>query len=307
MLAAWLSEKLGLVFREQWALENLFNGIKNLFKSRSLKGFIATVVVIAEMAGMLLFGYPTTPNGEPLDLTGYELVFYDDFEGTELNMDKWTYRRVGADGGGFDSPGQISVSDGNMILTGEYLENGEYGAGWYGADVKVKDRYKQGYFEIRCICNSGGEYWSAFWIQASHPYEAEYSKGGIGGAEIDIMESPNFGDGKSHDSIVSTIHCAGVGGEPEGFQSCNLGKFYGNDIYNTYNTYGLKWTEDEYIFYINGVETTRSSFGDGVSQVPEDIVVSLCMPSEITHDKDFKTQMVVDYVKIYQTPEEQLG
>lgn len=305
MFIKWINSIFELSFREKWALDKLGEGFKSLFSPDSLKGFIASFLVIIEMLGMLVFGLPTTPRGEELDLTGYELVFYDEFEGDKVDLDKWFYRRVGLDGGGYDSPGQISVADGNMVLTGEYREDGEYGPGWYGADIKVKDRYKQGYFEIRCKCIPGGEYWSAFWIQAGNPYEALYSKGGIGGAEIDIMEAMSYGKLMKHNSISSTIHCAGVGGEPEGFQSCHLGSFYANDIYSEYNTYGLKWTEEEYIFYVNGVETTRSSFGDGVSQVAEDVVVSICMPQDISHDKEFREHMYVDYVKIYQTPEEQ--
>ena len=86
----------------------------------------------------------------------------------------------------------------------------------------------------------------------------------------------------------------------EGFQSAVLGDFYGNNIFEEYNTYGLEWTEDEYIFYINGVESVRSSFGNGTSQVPEDVIVSLEFPNDITQDKDFYTEYIVDYVKIYQ-------
>ena len=48
--------------------------------------------------------------------------------------------------------------------------------------------YCKGYFEIRCKVNAGSGYWSAFWLQADSPYTASVSKGGVGGAEIDIFE-----------------------------------------------------------------------------------------------------------------------
>jgi hypothetical protein len=48
----------------------------------------------------------------------------------------------------------------------------------------------------------------------------------------------------------------------------------------------------------------RSSFGNGVSQVPEDVIVSLEIPdSDVLEGFDkatFKTEFIVDYVKIYQ-------
>ena len=140
--------------------------------------------------------------------------------------------------------------------------------------ISLKQDYLRGYFEIRCKYNKDKGFWSAFWIQSpSNPYDHNISQGGIYGAEIDV----------------------------ENIDSRTLGKFkVGNDIYNEYNTYGLEWTEDEYIFYINGVESARSSFGNGVSTIPEEVIVSLELPGSADFEKDYSTQMVIDYVKIYQ-------
>lgn len=105
----------------------------------------------------------------------------------------------------------------------------------------------------------------------------------------------------SRNSVTQTIHCNGWDDDVENIDSRTLGKFkVGNDIYNEYNTYGLEWTEDEYIFYINGVESARSSFGNGVSTIPEEVIVSLELPGSADFEKDYSTQMVIDYVKIYQ-------
>ena len=290
---------LQLSFRERWAVDQLFEAIKNL----NVKGMFAGVMVIFELLSMLILGTPLTPRGEELDLTGYELVFEDEFEGDELDLSVWDHRGEGSRRGGANSRSQVDVRDGNLVITGEYLEDGAYGAGWYTAAIKLKERYKQGYFEIKCKVNKSQGYWSAFWIQADGPYTASISKGGVGGAELDIFESA-YDDTLGIYHVTHAIHCAGVDGVQEGFQSCNLGGFYANDPTEEYNTYGLKWTEDEYIFYINGVESIRSTFGNGVSEVPEDVIVSLEIPEIDTLnelDKDtFKTEFVVDYVRIYQ-------
>ena len=154
------------------------------------------------------------------------------------------------------------------------------------------------------MVNEEPGFWSAFWIQADAPYTASVSKGGVGGAEIDIMESSDTANEGDIGSVTQTIHCAGVDGVEEGFQSERLGAFYGDNIYNKYNTYGLEWTDDEYIFYINGVETRRSSFGNGVSEVLEDVIVSLEIPDEsklANLDKEtYKTEYIIDYVRISQ-------
>lgn len=290
---------LQLSFRERWAVDQLFEAIKNL----NVKGLFAGVMVIFELLSMLILGTPLTPRGEELDLTGYELVFEDEFEGDELDLSVWDHRGEGSRRGGANSRSQVDIRDGNLVITGEYLEDGAYGAGWYTAAIKLKERYKQGYFEIKCKVNKSQGYWSAFWIQADGPYTASISKGGVGGAELDIFES-SYDDVKKVYHVTHAIHCAGVDGVQEGFQSCNLGGFYANDPTEEYNTYGLKWTEDEYIFYINGVESIRSTFGNGVSQVEEDVIVSLEIPDleklEALDKDTFRTEFIVDYVRIYQ-------
>ena len=278
--------------------------LKRAFTAGSVKKAVAALLVVVELIGLTVFDYPAKPVGEELDLAGYELVFEDEFEGNVLNTDVWQYRGSGPRRGGFNAESQVKVENGNMIMTGDYQTNGTYGEGWYTGMIKLKERYCKGYFEIRCILNEGSGFWSAFWIQADAPYTASVSKGGVGGAEIDIMESLDTSDSKDYNAVIQTIHCAGVDGVQEDFQSERLGAFYGDDIYNKYNTYGLEWTDDEYIFYINGVETRRSSFGNGVSEVMEDVIVSLEIPGEdklAGLDKEtYKTEYIVDYVKIYQ-------
>ncbi len=268
--------------------------------------FIAKIMVIIEILSALLFGTPVKPAGPELDLTGYELVFCDEFEGDELDTDAWFTRGNGPRRAGFNADSQVKLRNGNLYLTGEYLENGEYGAGWYAGAIALNQKYKEGYFEIRCICSPGEGYWSAFWLQADAPYTPEISKGGIGGAEIDIFEAMDYDDAIRHDSVLHTIHCSGMEGDTSGeLNTDRLGRFYGNKIYKKYNTYGLKWTSEEYIFYVNGIETTRSTFADGVSTVPEQLIVSLEVPNELDdkvfNDKNYKTEYIVDYVKVYQT------
>ena len=278
--------------------------LKRAFTAGSVKKAVAAILVVLELIGLTVFDYPAKPVGEELDLAGYELVFEDEFEGNALNTAVWDYRGSGPRRGGFNAESQVKVENGNMIMTGDYQTDGTYGEGWYTGMIKLKERYCKGYFEIRCILNEGSGFWSAFWIQADAPYTASISKGGVGGAEIDIMESYNDETHKRYESVAQTVHCAGVDGVTEGYQSERLGYYKGNNIHKEYNTYGLMWTDEEYIFFVNGVETCRTSFGNGVSEVMEDVIVSLEIPDETqlaALDKEtYHTEFIVDYVKIYQ-------
>ena len=304
MFEKFLRETLKMAPRQVWGVEQIGVYFKKLFSAKGAKAVVACVVAIAECIGLAILDTPTTPRGPELDLSGYSLVFEDEFEGNALNTDVWQYRGSGPRRGGFNAESQVRVENGNMIITGDYQSDGTYGEGWYTGMVKLRERYCKGYFEIRCKVNAGSGFWSAFWIQADAPYNASVSKGGVGGAEIDIFESMSYDNFIGKNSVSQTVHCAGVDGVQEGFQSLMLGDFYGNNIYEEYNTYGLEWTDEEYIFYINGVETRRTSFGNGVSEVMEDVIVSLEIPEgeklEALDKENYSTEFVVDYVKIYQ-------
>ena len=109
--------------------------------------------------------------------------------------------------------------------------------------------------------------------------------------------------------MTTNIHIDGYGKEE---QSENVATPFieANDPYETYNTYGVEWNENEYIFYINGVETGRSDFG-GASRVPEYLLLtaevggsngvagSSWAGAALASDAQ-PTDFVIDYVRVYQ-------
>lgn len=272
------------------------------------KKIISVILAAAELFGMATFKIPISPAGDELDLMGYELVVCDEFDGVEIDTDTWYFRSLGSGnaGCGFNCESQAKLENGNLIITAEYLDSqqGKYGEGWYSASVALNQWYCKGYFEIRCICNKGEGFWSTFWMQSSHSYDTQ-SNGGIGGAEIDILENSTFDlpFKKFKNCITQTVYCNGYDDNDETIDKCQF-RAAGDDIYNKYNTYGVMWTDEEYIFYINGKETVRTSFGKGVSEVLENLILGLEIPNElpnyIANDHNYKTQMIVDYVKVYQ-------
>lgn len=262
-----------------------------------INSIIAFITALVQMLSGANFGMVQTPKGQQLDLTGYKLVLEDNFNENALDLSKWEYRCTGARSGGFFSPNQVSLSDGNLIIRGEYRQDGEFGAGWYAGMIRSVQEFTRGYFEIRCKASEGGGFWSAFWLNSSGMSNAETSKGGIGGAEIDIFEALNYPIPLIKNSVSLNMYVNGYGKD---MKSNHLGNYKANNPYTEYNTYGLEWNEKEYIFYINGVEATRTSFKDGVSEAPEFAILSLETPSVFTEEPGFSTDYIVDYVKIYQ-------
>lgn len=275
--------------------------LKSVFATRQLRGLkilLASILTMAEMIGLVLFDTAVTPRGQQLNLAGYQLVLEDNFEGSALDLSKWEYRANGARRDGFNSPNQVFLKDGNLVIRAEYRAGGEYGAGWYAGMIRSVQEYTRGYFEIRCIVSKGGGFWSAYWLNSSGMASAEASNGGLGGAEIDIFESNNYaGNIFNRNSVTHAVH---VGGYGDGLHSEMEGSFKVPKPYAQYNTYGMEWNEKEYIFYINGVESMRTSWEKGVSQAPEYVIISEELPNEFTEKPGFATDFVVDYVKVYQ-------
>lgn len=220
-MLAQLLLKLGvpLAWREVYALDQAAAAFKKIFTSFSPKAIVSSILVIAEVFGMFLFNGALTPRGEPINEQiladkGYQLVFEDEFDGDELDTTKWVYRANGSRRGGYNAPDQVKVKDGNLYISAQYRDkdnlpadtSANYGEGWYVGMIMLKQKYLRGYYEIRCICNDSPGFWSAFWIQADHPYDA-LSRGGVGGAELDIFESLNYGVRFKHNSVTQTVHC----------------------------------------------------------------------------------------------------
>ena len=244
---------------------------------------------------------PVMPKGDKLDLTGYELVFCDEFDGDTLDDSVWYCRFPGTFRAGYNSIGQTKVADGKLTITGEYLEDGEYGAGWYSSSIALKQKYVNGYFEIKCKCADAMDFWSAFWLQSSTSYDNEISAGGVGGAEVDIFEAmeARYFPLWLKNSVKSTIYCNGTDALTDRIDRQRVGKYLVDNLYTEFHTFGLKWTKDEYIFYIDGIESGRSSFGKGVSTIPEEVIVSLEIPQTILASHDHTAVFEVDYVKIW--------
>ena len=259
-----------------------------------------------------LLSIPVFPSGEEVDMDKFTLTFADEFDG-ELDRSVWSghYQygnKTVSRKGSYWNQYLAETKDGNLVIPVVYLEDGMggEGAGWYTAgidtDADSPNGFSQkfGYFECRCILPEGADVWSAFWLMNSGVFDEDGN--GKDGTEIDIFESDRYGDFPSN-CVTSNLHFDGYG---DAHQKLGAQAFLlKNNPYKEYNTYGLEWNEDEYIFYINGVETFRTSFG-GVSQNPEYLILSVEMkgedgiPSQRENAPGLESEFIVDYVRVYQ-------
>ncbi len=280
------------------------------FPARFLNFMIAFVNVLL----LLFHTSPVKKNADKIDLSGMTLTFSDEFDGDALDAAKWgAHNSYGVRKGGYWSASQAAVENGNLVIRTQYKEDGEFGPGWYtcGLDTSRAFRQTYGYFECRCILPKGEGLWSAFWMINSNV--GKESADATAGAELDIMESPFWHLGGSRSwKITQNIHYSGYELKTK---YKNVGIFQlDNDPYENYNTYGLLWTPDEYVFYINGCEVARTAYG-GVSQQPEYMILSCEVDGgdgsptfgwsgniEKNDKAAFSAEYKVDYVRAYALP-----
>lgn len=296
-----------------------------------LKPFIRALIVFLSLFSLSFpqkLGLARKVSDKEIDMSKFDLVWSDEFDADSLDSEKWGYSWwITERKGGYWHEDMVSVRDGNLVISAEYksepLENRYYDEfhetvdfkpykkGWYSGKVTTLGKYEQkyGYMEARCILPASSGMWSAFWLMNDGVFNIDSS--GKDGTEIDVFESMSYDTHRfGLDKVSVNLHFDGY---EKDHRSEHVGNFFiENNPYKEYNTYGVEWNENEYIFYINGKEAARTSFG-GVSQNPEYLLLSLEIAGNdgvSSEDPKGKGRMKfsesgpvefkVDYVRCYQ-------
>lgn len=228
-----------------------------------------------------------TPTHYTPESLGYELFWEDQFDGDQLDSEKWAPRGVGARAAGYVSPEAINVKDGFLELAA--LKKGD--SILVGA-IGTQDLFmtKYGYFECRAQLQKSQGNWSAFWIQSTGISEGEDpAKFGV---EIDIME---YFKKTGEDLISHNLHWAygprqqSVGGLLSEVKGVSEG----------FHTFSLEWTPEKYAFFVDGYKYYE--LNHAISHIEEYLILSMELPATMEGLKNsiFPDVFIVDYVKVY--------
>lgn len=243
---------------------------------------------------------------EPLP-TNYKLVWSDDFNGSELNQNKWEY--MTGDGTQQGIPGwgnneeqyyrkeNVSVSDGILKIKSisENFDDKEYTS----ARIRSLNRgdFKYGKIEASIRMSNAGGLWHAFWMLPSNPSENWPISG-----EIDIMEFV----GNRSSEIFNTIHFANqFGGHMQ------LGKTEPILYDNLFHKYTIEWDANKIVWFMDNQETFKVlRTNTNISSTwPFDSEFHLLLNTAVggnlggnvsTNTMQTAQFMEVDYVKVYQ-------
>lgn len=226
----------------------------------------------------------------------YKLIWSDEFDGPALDPAKWSDRHLGPRRDAINVEDAVTLDgQGHLRITTSRVSKpdgrDEYHTGMISTQGHFEATY--GYFEVRLKVQREIGHWSAFWLQTPTMGQ-DIGNPARAGAEIDVLEY--LANGDYRDKALHTIHWDGYGKQHESAHC----KAVVPDIRDGFHTVGLEWTPDEYVFYVDGSETWRTT--QGVSRRSEYIILSLEVGkwADDIAQAQLPDALIVDYVRVYQ-------
>ena len=242
---------------------------------------------------------------QPPEVSGFEINWYDEFDGSEVDETKWT--KVFSTSPTNSSlhvylPENVFAGGGNMIILSSDTPFGQFA--YRSGQVISKTEHRYGRFEARANLPTSQGMWPAIWLLPDQP-PLWPSLG-----EIDIMEnrgnepfltSSAFHYGTNPPFVHNFVYDENTmikNGSPVNF-------------HDSFHTYTVEWDPEQIRYYVDGVHyyTVRNSMvgnflTDPAGQTnPMRLVINNAIGGNFLPNPDATTQwpqfMEVDYVYVY--------
>lgn len=243
----------------------------------------------------------------------WTLVWNDEFNGSEINKDNWTYDiGIGNNGNNngwgnnelqyyTDRTDNARIEDGNLVI--EAKKENYNGCEYTSARLKTKGlhEFTYGRIEARIKLPLEQGMWPAFWMLGSS-FTGDDAWPYCG--EIDIMEHVN------KESVVSgALHWDNNGSQT-----------FGKSLYDIspddYHVYAIEWTKNYIKWYVDDIEFCAADISDiiipGLERniknndafhEPFFILLNMAVggnwPGSPDDSTNFPAKMYVDYVRVY--------
>jgi beta-glucanase (GH16 family) len=267
-----------------------------------------TLLVVIIVAGFIAPKTRTQVSAQ----SGYSLIWSDEFNGSSLDTNKWSYQNGTWNGSSVQNcytPDNTSVSGGSLKITSRYepsyacfSQTRDFTSGFVQTKDKVSWTY--GYFEARIKMPASNSTWPAFWMS---PQTATYGSWPSSG-EIDIFEAKGYDTSQ----VKANAHW--------GLSSSNKqqrSKAVSVDSITNWHLYGLEWEEGILKFYLDGVlyhtitnfSSPNATTDPGPFNIPFYLRLNMAVGGtylEAPHNDannnlgEFPAVMEVDYVRVYE-------
>ncbi len=240
------------------------------------------------------------------------LVWSEEFDGTQLDPDEWFAEtgdgsNYGLVGWGNNElqwylPANAEVANGLLTITAR--KEAKSGYAYTSARINTRDRFafRYGRIEARIRLPGGQGLWPAFWLL---PQDNAYGTWAASG-EIDIMEATNLG-GVGGNEVNGTIH---FGGAWPANQASGQSYSVATSATANFHLYAVEWDATEIRWYVDGIlysskDAWTSSGGPYPAPFNQPFYILLNVavggnwpgPPDMT--TSFPVKMEVDYVRVY--------
>ncbi|MDP7027012.1 MAG: family 16 glycosylhydrolase [Candidatus Marinimicrobia bacterium] len=289
-----------------WQLENLPpEGTCTVTNYGYTNRFLSTLNESLSLETYYYASCDISEDGE--DNADWVLVWSDEFDAPEIDMNKWSYE-VGTGNWGWgngeaqyytDNSNNSFIEDGKLIIKAirQYYAGSDYTSA--RMVTKNKGDWTYGRFEIRAKLPAGTGTWPAIWMM---PTDSEYG-GWPDSGEIDIMEHVGFDPGTIHATCHNDTYNWYDGIPPPG------GELNVNDFDENFHTYTLEWTESSLKWFVDETLYYTYSNTSSWSTWPYNhdffIILNIAIGGtwggqQGIDDSIFPVQMEVEYVRVYQ-------
>ena len=255
----------------------------------------------------IFISVPATGYSTPDNYVGMNLVFADEFAGTSVNLDKWTFENgdgcPNVCGWGnneleYYQPENSVLVDGSLVIEAKAEVVGSKSYSSSKLITKNNFNFKYGRIDVRAALPEGQGLWPAIWMLGSNISTVGWPACG----EIDIMEM--IGGNNRENTVHGTVHW-----DNAGFYAS-----YGNDFSlssgifkDEFHVFTIIWDAEKIQWFVDDVQfnviDTRPS---GLSEFREDFYLLLNVavggnwPGNPDNNTSFPQRMFVDYVRVFQ-------
>lgn len=214
------------------------------------------------IAALTYLAFPCALFAQPPARSGYEIAWFDEFDGTSLDTFRWTASSNSGGGGNFSIqhylPEMVTVADGKLVITSNDIPTAKkpYRSGL----VETNNYQKFGRWDVRAKLPGTKGTWPAIWLLSNNAIYPWPSRG-----EIDIMENR----GNEPQTTSSAFHFGTNPPYAPQFLYANQSQVQNgtnvNYHSNDFHTYSMEWDPDQIRFFVDDVHhfTVRDSNVDG--------------------------------------------
>ena len=205
-----------------------------------------------------------------------------------------------------DKRENVRVENGTLIIQAH-----NKGGNWYTSgrlDTYLSGKWTYGRIEVKARLPRGRGTWPAIFMTASEDIKNGYGWPASGG--IEIMEHEGHNPGR----IWAAVECYENNVSKGNYES---GELYVDDPFNEFHIYAVEWYPDRLDFYVdeNKYFTYENKMRDWKTwPFYRDFYLIICLAISDSQggargvdESVFPVQMVIDYVRVYQTDLKKLG